>query len=127
VGFRVYDVYVSGIQLAWLGPMGTGKRELEMKDFGKLEDYFENVENELGYQAVKWADGDLDSLLRMDVDNNDSPMNFVGYVAAHSTRWFPGGFPPYSRETLQEFRRAMTKVAALGISAMRWADAKLEE
>lgn len=84
----------------------------------ELQNYLDEVAKERAYQIDKWGD-------QADDEKND-PMSFVGYIANHSTRWFSGGFKPYSLETLVNFRTCMLKVAALGIAAMQWADRLLE-
>jgi hypothetical protein len=77
----------------------------------------DEIRAEREYQVRKWGtDADL---------HVNTPMDFVGYIAHHSSRWFGGGFRPYSRETLQAFRKQMVKVAALALAAIEHADAIL--
>ena len=69
---------------------------------------------ERAYQVGKWG---------VDADDKiNTPMDFVGYIAHHSTRWFSGGFRPYSRETLVAYRASMIKVAALAMAAIEAVD-----
>lgn len=78
----------------------------------------DEIEAERTYQTEKWGtDADL---------KVNTPMDFVGYIANHSSRWFGGGFRPYSRETLQAFRRQMIKVGALAVAAIEHVDAILD-
>ena len=76
-----------------------------------------DIENERDYQLTKWGP-------RADLEIN-RPNDFVAYIAHHSTRWFKGGFSPYSRETLEDFRQQMVKVAALAVAAIESVDAIL--
>ena len=78
----------------------------------------EEIAAEREYQVEKWG-------VEADLKVN-TPMDFVGYIAFHSSRWFGGGFRPYSRETLRTFRKQMVKVAALAVAAIEHADAILE-
>lgn len=78
----------------------------------------DEIEKERSYQTEKWG---MDADLRI-----NTPMDFVGYIAHHSSRWFGGGFRPYSQQTLQAFRRQMIKVGALAVAAIEHVDAILE-
>lgn len=78
----------------------------------------DEIQAERQYQVEKWGrDADL---------KVNTPMDFVGYIAFHSSRWFGGGFRPYSRQTLEAFRRQMVKVGALALAAIEHVDAILE-
>ena len=78
----------------------------------------DEIESEREYQKGKWGtENDL---------HVNTPMDFVGYIAHHSSRWFGGGFRPYSRQTLQAFRKQMIKVGALALAAIEHVDAILE-
>lgn len=78
----------------------------------------DEIEIERAHQVEKWGtDADL---------HVNTPMDFVGYIAHHSSRWFGGGFRPYSRQTLQAFRKQMIKVGALALAAIEHVDAILE-
>lgn len=88
-----------------------------------LPSIYAESESELQYQADCWG-GSIDTLLEIDLQHN-SPNDFVAYITHHATRWFPGGFPPYSMDTLQTFRKQMVKVMTLAVSAIRWVDAKV--
>ena len=92
-----------------------------MKYPSSLSQFMLDIKRERDHQADKWADGTEEGLDQIDFENN-SEMSFVGYIAYHATRWFPGGFPPYSLTTLSEFRTQMVKVATLAYAAIRWAD-----
>jgi hypothetical protein len=77
----------------------------------------EEIQAEREYQRQKWGtEADL---------KVNTPMDFVGYIANHSSRWFGGGFRPYSRDTLGAFRIQMIKVATLAIAAIEHVDAIL--
>lgn len=80
--------------------------------------FLEDIKNERDYQITKWGT-DADFTI-------NAPMDFVGYIAYHSTRWFEGGFRPYSRETLENFKAEMVKVATLAAAAVESVDAILE-
>ena len=77
-----------------------------------------DLTNEREYQIQKWGT-DAD-------DRINTPMDFVGYIAHHSTRWFNGGFRPYSKETLQNYRQEMIKTATLAIAAVESVDKILD-
>lgn len=77
----------------------------------------QDIKNERDYQKLKWG-------TKVDFEVNQ-PMDFVGYIAHHSTRWFKGGFAPYSEETLVDFKDQMVKVAAIAVAAIESADAIL--
>lgn len=83
-----------------------------------MDNILKEIANEREYQVKVWGE-------EADLKVN-TPMDFVGYIAFHSSRWFDGGFRPYPRETLQSFRKQMVKVAALALAAIQHADAILE-
>lgn len=79
----------------------------------------DEIASEREYQVLKWG---------TDVDKTvNTPMDFVGYIAHHSTRWFNGGFRPYDRETLENYRQQMVKVGALAVAAIDSVDAILDK
>lgn len=78
---------------------------------------YDEIKAEREYQLEKWG-SDADLL-------TNTPMDFVGYIAMHSSRWFGGGFRPYPREVLQVFRKQMIKVATLAVAAIEHVDAIL--
>lgn len=82
-----------------------------------VEDVVKEIVAEREYQVKKW--GDTNDLYV------NTPMDFVGYIANHSTRWFGGGFRPYSREVLENYRKQMIKTAALAVAAIEHTDAIL--
>lgn len=75
------------------------------------------ITHEREYQKDKWG---VDADLKI-----NTPMDFVGYIAHHSTRWFNGGFRPYTAETLTDFRKEMIKVATLAVAAVEATDSIL--
>jgi hypothetical protein len=79
-----------------------------------MENILDDIANEREYQKLKWGTLVDDTINR--------PMDFVGYIAHHSTRWFNGGFAPYSESTLQNYRQEMIKVAALAMAAIESVD-----
>lgn len=88
--------------------------------------FLEEIRKERNMQAEKWGDGTWESLDAIDDDKN-GPLEFTAYIAHHATRWFPGGFPPYSNEALHTFRNQMIKVAALAYAAVAWVDRRLDQ
>ena len=76
------------------------------------------IDAERAYQIEKWG---TDADLRI-----NTPMDFVGYISHHASRWFGGGFRPYPREVLVGFRKQMIKVAALALAAIEHVDAILD-
>lgn len=91
-----------------------------------LESFMEEVRAERDHQADKWGDGSEASLDATD-DKMNSAESFTAFIAHHSSRWFPGGFPPHGALTLAAFRSQMVKVAALAYAAARWADRRMAE
>ena len=79
-----------------------------------IENILNEIQIERIYQIDKWGKEADDKVNR--------PMDFVGYIAHHSSRWFDGGFSPYSRETLIKYRQQMIKVAALAVAAIEAID-----
>jgi hypothetical protein len=77
------------------------------------------INNERVYQQKRWGDNADDT--------QNAPNDFVSYIAHHSTRWFNGGFAPYSSATVAEFRRQMIKVAALAVAAIESIDRQQEK
>jgi hypothetical protein len=55
-------------------------------------------------------------------DVKNGPFEWIAYITHHATRWFPGGFPPYSESTLKTFRKQMITVAALAVAAVEQFD-----
>lgn len=68
------------------------------------------ISQERNYQVEKWG-------TQADLELN-TPNDWVSYIAHHSTRWFNGGFAPYSEETLEAFLVQMVKVGALATAAI---------
>lgn len=71
------------------------------------------------YQINKWGNDADDEL--------NEPNDFIAYMNAYSTRWFPGGFAPYSPETIDAFRKSMVKTAAIAVAAIESVDRQREE
>jgi hypothetical protein len=71
---------------------------------------YRQIEDERLYQQHRWGDNADDT--------KNTPNDWVAYISKHSTRWSPGGFPPYSGETIDKFRKQMIKVAALAVAAI---------
>ena len=91
-----------------------------------IEEFMKEVAAERAYQVRCWGEGDEDKLDRTD-DEKNGPESFTAFIAHHSSRWFPGGFPPHGINTLRAFRVQMIKVAALAYAAVRWTDRRLAE
>jgi hypothetical protein len=81
-------------------------------------DIYDEIRAERKYQLTRWG-------TRAD-DEINHPMDWVGYIAHYSTRWFSGGFRPYPRNVLFDFRTSMIKVAALAVAAAAWSDRILD-
>lgn len=92
----------------------------------KTASIFEEIDGERQHQADRFAEGSLEKLEAVDTEKN-GPNDFVAYVAAYSSKWFPGGFGPFNRDALVNFRKSMLKTAALAVSAIIWVDKKLAE
>lgn len=84
----------------------------------KFDEIVGQIKAERDYQVSRWGtEADL---------KVNTPMDFVGYIAAYATRWFGGGFRPYAKETLVSFRLHMIKVATLALAAIEHVDAILD-
>lgn len=82
-----------------------------------MADIYEEIRKEREYQIAKWGNDKDDEL--------NNPNDWVAYITHHSSRWFPGGFRPYDRETLEVFRKQMIKVATLAVAAIESHDRKM--
>src|SRR3954469_2562725 len=82
-------------------------------------DIYGSIAAEREYQNNRWGTEADDSL--------NTPNDFVSYINHYSTRWFPGGFTPYTPATVDKFRESMIKVAALAIAAVESIDRQREE
>ncbi len=91
-----------------------------------IKEFTEEIQTEREHQVERWADGSEENLDAIDSEKND-PIAFTAYIAHHSSRWFPGGFPPYDKATLLTFRSQMVKVATLAYAAVRWVDQNLAD
>jgi hypothetical protein len=72
------------------------------------------IVDERQYQITKWGTNSDDRI--------NLPMDWVGYIARESTKWFTGGFRPYDRTSLVKFRQSMVKVAAVAVAAIEATD-----
>jgi hypothetical protein len=75
---------------------------------------YDEIRAERDYQRDKWGD-------EADVKVN-TPNDFVSYISHHSTRWFNGGFTPYPKTVVDDYRTQMIKTAALAIAAVEALD-----
>lgn len=82
-------------------------------------DILGNIKAEREYQQERWGNEADDSV--------NEPNDFVAYINHYSTRWFPGGFVPYTPETVDKFRESMIKVAAIAVAAVESIDRQREE
>lgn len=80
---------------------------------------YDEIKAERDYQDGRWGHRADDELNR--------PNDWSSYIAHHSTRWFSGGFPPYSASTVDSFRKQMIKVAALAVAAVESIDRQRAE
>lgn len=81
------------------------------------ESILAEVSAERDYQDQKFGGADVD-------DRENGPFEWVAYITSYATRWFPGGFPPFSGTTQSAFRTSMIKVAALAVAAVEQYDRK---
>lgn len=80
---------------------------------------FSAINDEREYQTRKWGNEADDTM--------NEPNDFVSYINAYSTLWFPGGFVPYSPDTVDAFRTSMIKTAAIAVAAVESLDRQREE
>lgn len=83
------------------------------------KDILNEIDKEREYQEGKWGNNADDTV--------NTPNDFVSYVAAYSTKWFPGGFMPYNPKTTDDFRTSMIKTAALAVAAVESIDRQRSE
>ena len=83
------------------------------------QDIFDEIEGEREYQDRTWGGPEAD-------DKHNGLNDWVTYITRYSTKWFPGGFPPYSNLVLVRFRESMVKVAALAVAAIEQTDRELQ-
>ena len=81
-----------------------------------MDNILNEIKAEREYQIARWGNDADDKL--------NGPNDWVAYIAHHSSRWFPGGFAPYSPEVLEDFRKQMVKVATLAVAAIESHDRK---
>jgi hypothetical protein len=77
------------------------------------------IDAERDYQIGRWGNNADDEL--------NEPNDFVAYMNAYATKWFPGGFAPYTPETVDAFRKSMIKTAAIAVAAVESIDRQREE
>jgi hypothetical protein len=85
----------------------------------KTYDVFAAIKAERDYQIGRWGNSADDEL--------NEPNDFVSYISNYSTKWFPGGFTPYTPETVEQFRTSMIKTAAIAVAAIESIDRQREE
>jgi hypothetical protein len=78
-----------------------------------------SIAAEREYQQSRWGNEADDTV--------NEPNDFVAYINHYSTRWFPGGFTPYTPETVDAFRKSMIKVAAIAVAAVESIDRQRED
>jgi len=79
-----------------------------------LDTILGEVKSERVYQDKKWGHKVDDSL--------NSPNDWVTYICNYASKWFPGGFPPYNENVVEDFRAKMIKTAALAVAAVESID-----
>ena len=78
----------------------------------------EAIEAERDYQDGRWGTETDDTVNR--------PNDYIGYISHYATKWFSGGFPPYTPQNVDEFRESMIKVAAIAVAAVESLDRQRE-
>lgn len=79
---------------------------------------FNEITEELSYQEKRWGTKADDTINR--------PNDWVAYISHYATKWFTGGFAPYSDMGVNGFRKSMIKVAALAVAAVKSLDRQRE-
>lgn len=91
-----------------------------MDDTSITENRYEildSIRQERERQVSKWGGPEKDAV-------NNSPSDFVLYIANYATKWFRGGLPPH--DTV-DFRKSMIAVAALAVAAIEAYDVTAEK
>lgn len=84
-----------------------------------MTNVLEEIKAEREYQLKKWGD---------EVDRTiNTPNDFAAYIAHHSTRWFKGGFTPYPKNVVDDYRTQMIKTAALAVAAVEALDRQRDD
>lgn len=79
---------------------------------------YDEIRAEREYQVNKWGT-DAD-------DTVNTPNDWVAYISHHASRWFKGGFLPYTGGNVEDFRTQMVKTAALAVAAVESLDRQRE-
>ena len=80
---------------------------------------YDEIKAERDYQKKRWGN-DTD-------DTVNTPNDFMAYISHYGTRWFAGGFAPYPKSVVDNYRKHMIKVAALAIGAIESLDRQREK
>jgi len=76
---------------------------------------YDEIQAEREYQNSKGYTAEAD-------DANNTIELWTTYVNNYASKWFPGGYPPYTAEARAAFRASMVKTAALAVAAIEWLD-----
>ena len=75
---------------------------------------FDEIKAERQYQDKRWGH-ELD-------DRLNTPFHWVAYITQYATKWMAGTWPPFGRDTTDDFRKMMIKVAAIAVAAIESLD-----
>ena len=75
---------------------------------------YDEIKKEKEYQDKRWGTTTDDTL--------NTPRMWVAYITRYSTKWMVGTFSPLGKETTDNFRKMMVKVATLAVSAIESLD-----
>jgi len=84
------------------------------------------IADERQYQADKFANGDQNKLLQIDLENN-LITDYLFYMDKYKVSWLNNQVVYAKDIRFKDFRKAMIKVAALAVAAVIHADEYLEE
>lgn len=83
-------------------------------EYMERQDILKEICVEREYQEKRWGN--------IADDTKNEPNDWAAYIAHHATRWFNGGFSPYDKQTVGQFRKQMVKVATLAVAAIESLD-----
>ena len=90
----------------------------------KIKEFFDKVVEQRKHQADRWADGTEEGLDAID-DAHNGANDFALLISRCAM--LPRTLSPEGRDSLEDFRGQMVKVATLAYAAHRWADRRITD
>ena len=80
----------------------------------EVKTVYDEIKDERNYQDNKWG-------VTAD-DTRNTPFHWVNYIGKYSTKWLDGSWEPFQADTVENFRTAMIKTAAIAVAAVESID-----